>query len=581
MNIEELNYTVSAGQDAEPAHLNNVIQKTNEIVRAINSLPTEGGGASEPSEEPATSCLAGKVIDPNANLQEQFDASRIYYIRDTILLTDYASEGAALVVPSGSVLQFEGGMFRAGYIKLEGVAIIAPPVQVFYASTIASSNLAIVGKPSAVQPCAEWFGARGDSTASAGFYITRCLTVFGRCFLLNRRYKINVGFQLPENSLLMGMGIENTQLYYTSPVSSNATLIHARVGSAMRDLSIIIQTPTSNVATTIYQGIILDITPDADAARDESHAKPRYLFQRLTIRFSDYPGSKANMFATGVRLADTNRRGVYHALIEDVDVEFCKIAFELYAANKGGTEGVSYVNTNRIDRCRSFDCATTFKMSSIDSCEIRGNEIDITTQNLQEKDDTSPIYDIPTDFLCANNNIRGYLWDLKTGKSDGPAGYGMYGGFVGNIGSNNAQHTNRIIYNNYDPKTDVAPYVFVGVLHWGGNAHTQFARLRCSMINKAPVELHLILDTDSKTGETKPTIWQLVSIGTNWVGSVHYVKLGNDYYIFLHDIKQAGYLHVNILESLAYYPPAFVSNGTTLPAGDASGEFALGSVKQL
>ena len=566
MNIEELNYTVSAGQDAEPAHLNNVIQKTNEIVRAINSLPTEGGGASEPSEEPATSCLAGKVIDPNANLQEQFDASRIYYIRDTIFLSEYASESAALVVPSGSVLQFEGGMFRAGYIKLEGVAIIAAPVQVFYASTIASSNLAIVGKPSAVQPCAEWFGARGDSTTSAGFYITRCLTVFGRCFLLNRRYKINVGFQLPENSLLMGMGIENTQLYYTSTVSSNATLIHARVGSAMRDLSIIVQTPTSNVDTTIYQGIILDITPDADAARDESHAKPRYLFQRLTLRFSDYPGSKANMKATGVRLADTNRRGVYHALIEDVDVEFCKVAFELYAANQGGTEGVSYVNTNRIDRCRSFDCATTFKMSSIDSCEIRGNEIDITTQNLQEKDDTSPIYDIPTDFLCANNNIRGYLWDIKTGK----VGSTWYGGIIGNVGSNNTQHTNRIIYSNGEDY-----YLFAGALHWGGNANTQFVRLRVSMINKAPVELHLILDTGPN-----PTIWQLVSIGTNWVGSVHYVKHGDEYYIFLKGIP-AGYLHVAILESLAYYPPAFVSNGTTLPTGDANGEFARGSVKQL
>lgn len=578
MNIEELNYSVSDGQTAEPAHLNNVIQKTNEIVRALNALPAEGGGSSDPSDEPTVSCLAGVVIDPAQSLQEQFESSAIYYIRDALTLSGTTDENP-LVVPVGSVLVFEQGSFEQGYIDIDGVTIQAPPVRIFKASASAATRTNIIGRPAATYPCAEWFGAAGNGTTVDNNALQLTLQVFGRCFLLNRSYAITTTLQLPENSMLVGTGIENTKFIYTTDRASGTSLIHARVGSSMRDLSIIVTTP-SNVAN-LFSGRVLDIYPDTDALRDVDHVKPRYIFQRLSIRMSTYPGSKANMKSTGVRLADINRKGVYHALIEDVDVEFCKIAFELYAANKGGTEGVSYVNTNRIDRCRSFDCATTFKMSSIDSCEIRGNEIDITTQNLQEKDDTSPIYDIPTDFLCANNNIRGYLWDIKTGKSDGPAGYGMYGGFVGNIGSNTAQHTNRIIYNNYDPETDVAPYVFVGVLHWGSDPNTQFARLRCSMINKAPVELHLIVDIDSKTGTQKPTIWQLVSIGTNWVGSVHYVKHGNDYYIFLHDIKQAGYLHVAILESLAYYPPAFVSNGTTLPAGDASGEFALGSVKQL
>lgn len=572
MNIEELNYTVHDGQDAEPAHLNNVIQKTNEIVRALNSLPTDGGGSSEPSEEPVTSCLAGIVIDSTQSLQDQFETAAIYYIRDSLQLTGTTTDNP-LVVPSGSVLVFEQGSFEQGYIDLDGVTIQAPPVRIFKASASAATRTNIIGRPAATYPCAEWFGAAGNGSTVDNNALQLTLQVFGRCFLLNRSYAITTTLQLPENSMLVGTGIENTKLIYTNDRAAGSSLIHARVGSSMRDLSIIVTTP-ANVAN-LFSGRVLDIYPDTDALRDVDHVKPRYIFQRLSIRMSTYPGSKANMKSTGVRLADINRRGVYHALIEDVDVEFCQVAFELYAANKGGTEGVSYVNTNRIDRCRSFDCATTLKMSSANSCEIRGNEIDITTQNLQEKDDTSPIYDIPTDFLCSNNNIRGYLWDIKTGKSDGPAGYGMYGGFVGNIGSNNTQHTNRIVYSNGSEY-----YIFAGVLHWGSDPNTQFARLRCSMINKAPVELHLIVDIDSKTGAQKPTIWQLVSIGTNWVASVHYVKHGNDYYIFLKGIP-AGYLHVNILESLAYYPPAFVSNGTTLPTGDASGEFALGSVKQL
>ena len=563
---------LSLPTDTQPveAPIRQMANKLNEVVDTVNNLPNESA-PSEPSE-PTDFQLPGKVIDPNANLQEQFNEVGIYYIRDEINLTEYSI--TPLTIPSGSTLVFEGGRMRNGSLSADGVIISAPPVQIF-------GTITITGKLIATTPVAEWFGAKGNgdtaSPTSDSTYINKTLSTFGRCYLLNKTYRI-VAFTLPAKTLLIGQGIENTKLIFISTTRSTASLITANHGSQMRDLTIEVKTPmTGGVvnASALFAGTFLNICPESAALRDESHAKPRYLFQRLTIRFSDYPGSKANMFATGVRLADTNRRGIYHALIEDVDVEFCKVAFELYAANTSGTEGVSYVNTNRIDRCRSFDCATTLKMSSANSCEIRGNEIDITTQNLQEKDDTSPIYDIPTDFLCSNNNIKGYLWDIKTGKTDGPAGYGMYGGFVGNIGSNNAQHTNRIIYSNGSEY-----YIFAGVLHWGSDPNTQFARLRCSMINKAPVELHLIVDIDSKTGAQKPTIWQLVSIGTNWVASVHYVKHGNDYYIFLKGIP-AGYLHVNILESLAYYPPAFVSNGTTLPTGDASGDFALGSVKQL
>lgn len=137
-----------------------------------------------------------KVLKKSKPLQSQIQSSStVYEIR-----FNYDLCGERLVIPSGSILKFEGGSISNGIIVFNDCGLIAANYQIF------GESMSYEGKPNTQALYPEWFGAKCDGETDDGKAIQQSINFGIPVSLGAREYRIFHPLTLSNSTVIEGSG---------------------------------------------------------------------------------------------------------------------------------------------------------------------------------------------------------------------------------------------------------------------------------------------------------------------------------------------------------------------------------------
>ena len=150
------------------------------------------------ANRPATNGMGYVILRKNKTFAEQVTLpNTIYEIR-----YEFDLGGAAVTIPEGCVLKFEGGKLSNGTIVGQSSSIIASLLNIF------DANLSISGTWNVDAVFPEWFGAIGNDIVDDSFAIQKALDL-GVCQLAKKTYKIENPLIFNSTGSLIGLGLDS------------------------------------------------------------------------------------------------------------------------------------------------------------------------------------------------------------------------------------------------------------------------------------------------------------------------------------------------------------------------------------
>ena len=188
--------------------------------------------------------LGYKVLNPAMSFAEQVEnvvdddvvvtdnSNTVFEIRD-----EYDLNAGTVVVPNGSILQFNGGRLKNGTVNIDGIEVRG--------THIFGDNLTIVGKPVGdIYP--DMFCDDSDADK-----IQKCLTIFGVCNLGMRDYIIDKSINVSNSFAIYGVSLANN-----ADSASVVKKIGSRLVATAENISILnITNASSSVVSVLVEGV--------------------------------------------------------------------------------------------------------------------------------------------------------------------------------------------------------------------------------------------------------------------------------------------------------------------------------------
>lgn len=211
-------YTLATGNDSFQIVGTEVQTK---VVMTISNLASFSVTVSDSSTPIDTT--TSNVDTPNiqAAIQSTFNKSNMIYK----IVDDVDLGNGVLIIPTGSTLDFQGGSFNNGTIKLNSANIKAAPVRIFNNikfTSIDKNNKAFV----------EWFNAKGDSVTDDSKAFQDTINSFSNIILLDKTYIVKEVYLKNYTNIVSPS--KHTKLLHTGDVVSDYINQHYNCQSIFR-----------------------------------------------------------------------------------------------------------------------------------------------------------------------------------------------------------------------------------------------------------------------------------------------------------------------------------------------------------
>ena len=235
------------------------------------------------------------ICQPGLNLTNLTKTNTRYIIKYSFDL-----KGKKWIVPSGSILVFDGGCIKNGILEGQNTCVEASPYYIF------NYDLVLEGSWNISLAFPEWFGARGDGINDDRMAIQKCINTFDVVHFLNKSYLLNslsdsvkgICLNIPEFKSLEGEYVGNAISHCDKPNT-------LQIGESLRPKYILHLDKGTNVIRNISIS---------------GNSKSQYL-NSFTIRDDDLDNQIIGI--------GTTSKSIRYNRFENIGIAYCYYAFKM------------------------------------------------------------------------------------------------------------------------------------------------------------------------------------------------------------------------------------------------------------